>query len=120
LTSCQRGGVEALTSCQQHSSRWRFSFNSVLQVQVRRAALMWSWSSIRQHRENLKAYKSAYKAKLLSPSRPGPDTERHIQVALNAPPTQHQYTHILCLYIQYLCVYMCIYTCVYIRVCTPS
>ncbi|XP_075939319.1 intermembrane lipid transfer protein VPS13C isoform X3 [Anarhichas minor] len=58
---------------------WRYGFNSILEVHIRRLGHMWSWSSIRKHRENLKAYKTAYKAKLLSQNKPSQDTERHIQ-----------------------------------------
>ncbi|XP_068584903.1 intermembrane lipid transfer protein VPS13C isoform X2 [Cebidichthys violaceus] len=58
---------------------WRYGFNSILEVHIRRLHLMWSWSSIRKHRENLKAYKAAYKAKLLSQNKPSQDTEQHIQ-----------------------------------------
>ncbi|XP_062417923.1 intermembrane lipid transfer protein VPS13C isoform X3 [Pungitius pungitius] len=58
---------------------WRYGFNSILEVHIRRLGDMWSWSSIRKHRENLKAYKSAYKAKLLSQNKPSQDVERHIQ-----------------------------------------
>uniref|UniRef100_A0AAQ4Q6C5 Vacuolar protein sorting 13 homolog C n=2 Tax=Gasterosteus aculeatus aculeatus TaxID=481459 RepID=A0AAQ4Q6C5_GASAC len=58
---------------------WRYVFNSILEVHIRRSADMWSWSSIRKHRENLKAYKSAYKAKLLSQNKPSQDVERHTQ-----------------------------------------
>ncbi|XP_070763918.1 intermembrane lipid transfer protein VPS13C isoform X2 [Enoplosus armatus] len=58
---------------------WRYGFNSILEVHIRRFSHMWSWSNIRKHRENLKAYKSAYKAKLLSQNKPNQDTERNIQ-----------------------------------------
>ncbi|KAM8893527.1 intermembrane lipid transfer protein VPS13C isoform 2-T2 [Spinachia spinachia] len=58
---------------------WRYGFNSILEVHIRRLGDMWSWSSIRKHRENLKAYKSAYKAKLLSQNKPSQDVERQIQ-----------------------------------------
>uniref|UniRef100_A0A4W6CNT0 Vacuolar protein sorting 13 homolog C n=1 Tax=Lates calcarifer TaxID=8187 RepID=A0A4W6CNT0_LATCA len=58
---------------------WRYSFNSILEVHIRRYSHMWSWSNIRQHRENLRAYKTAYKTKLLSQSKPIQDTERQIQ-----------------------------------------
>ncbi|KAF1393337.1 hypothetical protein PFLUV_G00038030 [Perca fluviatilis] len=58
---------------------WRYGFNSVLEVQVRRYSQMWCWSNIRQHRENLKAYRTAYRDKLLSHNKPSPDTEKHIQ-----------------------------------------
>lgn len=65
--------------------RWRYSFNSILEVHIRRYSHMWSWSNIRQHRENLRAYKTAYKTKLLSQSKPIQDTERQIQVQLTDP-----------------------------------
>ncbi|XP_040904460.1 vacuolar protein sorting-associated protein 13C isoform X1 [Toxotes jaculatrix] len=58
---------------------WRYSFNSILEVHIKRYSHMWSWSYIRQHRENLKAYKTAYKTKLLSQNKPSQDTERHVQ-----------------------------------------
>ncbi|KAM9860925.1 intermembrane lipid transfer protein VPS13C [Aulostomus maculatus] len=58
---------------------WRYGFDSILQVHIRRLRNMWTWSNMRQHRQNLRTYKSAYKTKLLSPSKPSPDTERHIQ-----------------------------------------
>ncbi|XP_074513317.1 intermembrane lipid transfer protein VPS13C isoform X9 [Sebastes fasciatus] len=58
---------------------WRYGFNSILEVHIRRFSRMWTWSSIRRHRENLKAYKAAYKAKLLSQSKPSQDNDRHIQ-----------------------------------------
>ncbi|XP_035855716.1 vacuolar protein sorting-associated protein 13C isoform X4 [Sander lucioperca] len=58
---------------------WRYGYNSVLEVQVRRSSQMWCWSNIRRHRENLKAYRTAYRDKLLSHNKPSPDTEKHIQ-----------------------------------------
>ncbi|XP_027143245.1 vacuolar protein sorting-associated protein 13C isoform X3 [Larimichthys crocea] len=58
---------------------WRYAFNSILEVHIRRFSKMWSWSNIRKHRENLKAYKTAYRTKLLSQNKPNQDTERHIQ-----------------------------------------
>ncbi|XP_076592336.1 intermembrane lipid transfer protein VPS13C isoform X4 [Chaetodon auriga] len=58
---------------------WRYAFNSILEVHIRRFSRMWSWSNIRQHRKNLKAYKTAYKSKLLSQNKLNQDTERHIQ-----------------------------------------
>ncbi|XP_067454112.1 intermembrane lipid transfer protein VPS13C isoform X1 [Thunnus thynnus] len=58
---------------------WRYGFNSILEVHIRRCSHMWSWCNIRQHRENLKAYKTAYKTKLLSQSKLSLDAERHIQ-----------------------------------------
>ncbi|XP_049911811.1 intermembrane lipid transfer protein VPS13C-like, partial [Epinephelus moara] len=58
---------------------WMYAVNSILEVHVRRVSHMWSWANIRRHRDNLKAYRTAYKTKLLSPSKLSPDTERHIQ-----------------------------------------
>uniref|UniRef100_A0A3B4ZDZ9 Chorein N-terminal domain-containing protein n=1 Tax=Stegastes partitus TaxID=144197 RepID=A0A3B4ZDZ9_9TELE len=58
---------------------WLYGFNSILEVHIRRLSHMWSWSNIRQHRQNLRAYKTAYKTKLLNQSKPGQDAERHIQ-----------------------------------------
>ncbi|XP_028257848.1 vacuolar protein sorting-associated protein 13C isoform X2 [Parambassis ranga] len=58
---------------------WRYGFNSIMEVHIRRLTHMWSWSNIRRHRENLKAYKTAYKTKLLTQGKPGPDTEQQIQ-----------------------------------------
>ncbi|XP_054866363.1 intermembrane lipid transfer protein VPS13C isoform X4 [Amphiprion ocellaris] len=58
---------------------WMYGFNSILEVHIRRLSHMWSWSNIRQHRQNLRAYKTAYKTKLLSQTKPGQDAERHIQ-----------------------------------------
>ncbi|CAK6982133.1 vacuolar protein sorting-associated protein 13C isoform X1 [Scomber scombrus] len=58
---------------------WMYGLNSILEVHIRRRSSMWSWSNIRRHRENLKAYKTAYKTRLLSQSKPSPDTEHQIQ-----------------------------------------
>ncbi|XP_029986697.1 vacuolar protein sorting-associated protein 13C isoform X4 [Sphaeramia orbicularis] len=58
---------------------WKYFFNSILEVHIRRCSHMWSWTSIKQHRDNLRAYRSAYKTKLLNPSRPSPETDRQIQ-----------------------------------------
>lgn len=52
-----------------------------MDVHIRRVSRMWSWSNIRQHRQNLKAYRTAYKSKLVSPSKVSQDTEQQIQVA---------------------------------------
>ncbi|XP_036950284.1 vacuolar protein sorting-associated protein 13C isoform X4 [Acanthopagrus latus] len=67
--------------CIQNSARlwWKYAFNSIMEVHIRRFSHMWSWSNIRQHRENLKAYRTAYKTKLLSQNKPNQDTERHVQ-----------------------------------------
>ncbi|XP_035526175.1 vacuolar protein sorting-associated protein 13C, partial [Morone saxatilis] len=58
---------------------WRYAFNGIMEVHIRRCSHMWSWSNIKQHRENLKAYKTAYKTKLLSQNKPNQDTEHNIQ-----------------------------------------
>ena len=55
---------------------------SVLEVHIRRLNQMWSWSNIRKHRLTVKAYKAAYKAKLLTQGKPREDTEKQIQVIL--------------------------------------
>ncbi|MEQ2157610.1 hypothetical protein GOODEAATRI_003487, partial [Goodea atripinnis] len=59
---------------------WRYAFNSIMEVHIRRSNHMWSWSKIKQHRKNLRVYKTAYKTKLLSQNKLGPDTEKQIQV----------------------------------------
>lgn len=61
--------------------RWRYGFNSIVEVHIRRIRRMWSWSNIRRHRENLKAYKLAYKIKLLSQAKSESDTEQQVQVS---------------------------------------
>ncbi|XP_068617083.1 intermembrane lipid transfer protein VPS13C [Brachionichthys hirsutus] len=58
---------------------WRYAFNSIVEVHIRRVSRMWSWSSIRRHRETLKTYKATYKTKVLSQSKPSPEVEQQIQ-----------------------------------------
>ncbi|KAK5873459.1 hypothetical protein PBY51_018496 [Eleginops maclovinus] len=58
---------------------WRYGFNSVLQVHIRRLSTMWSWSNIRRHRDNLKTYKTAYKNKLLNQNKSSPNAEKTLQ-----------------------------------------
>ncbi|XP_074183747.1 intermembrane lipid transfer protein VPS13C [Rhinolophus sinicus] len=43
---------------------WKYAIDSVLEVHIRRCTQMWSWSNIKNHRQLLKTYKSAYKHKL--------------------------------------------------------
>ncbi|XP_078056331.1 intermembrane lipid transfer protein VPS13C isoform X2 [Mustelus asterias] len=43
---------------------WQYAIAGILQVHVRRKCRMWSWENIKSHRQNLKAYKVAYKSKL--------------------------------------------------------
>uniref|UniRef100_A0A8C5FMB7 Vacuolar protein sorting 13 homolog C n=1 Tax=Gadus morhua TaxID=8049 RepID=A0A8C5FMB7_GADMO len=61
---------------------WGYAFKSILEVHVRRFNRMWSWSNIRQHRENLKAYKAAWKARLLTQGKLSVDTDKQVQVRL--------------------------------------
>ncbi|XP_017333077.2 intermembrane lipid transfer protein VPS13C isoform X1 [Ictalurus punctatus] len=56
---------------------WMYGINSVLEVHIRRFNQMWSWTHIRGHRQRLKAYKMAYKAKLTH-SKVREDTEKQI------------------------------------------
>lgn len=51
-----------------------------MNVHIRRVSRMWSWSNIRQHRENLKAYRTAYRAKLVSSNKVSQETEQQVQV----------------------------------------
>ncbi|XP_030044282.1 intermembrane lipid transfer protein VPS13C [Microcaecilia unicolor] len=44
---------------------WQYAITSILEVHVRRYSHMWSWSNIKQHRNNLKTYKNLYKWKLI-------------------------------------------------------
>ncbi|XP_048376852.1 intermembrane lipid transfer protein VPS13C isoform X2 [Stegostoma tigrinum] len=46
------------------SKWWKYAIKGILQVHVRRKYRMWSWENIKSHRQNLKAYKVAYKNKL--------------------------------------------------------
>ncbi|XP_039469572.1 vacuolar protein sorting-associated protein 13C isoform X4 [Oreochromis aureus] len=58
---------------------WKYGFNSVMEVHVHPRSHMWSWSNIKHHRENLKAYKNAYKTKLLSQGKVSQETEQQVQ-----------------------------------------
>ncbi|KAM6980546.1 intermembrane lipid transfer protein VPS13C [Aplochiton taeniatus] len=58
---------------------WKYVMNSVLEVHIRRFNQMWSWSNIRKHRQTLKDYKAAYKAKLLTHGKMKEDTEKQTQ-----------------------------------------
>ncbi|CAJ1049975.1 vacuolar protein sorting-associated protein 13C isoform X3 [Xyrichtys novacula] len=58
---------------------WKYAFNSIMEVHIKRVSRMWSWSNIREHRKNLKDYKTAYKNKLLSQNKPNPDVEQQVQ-----------------------------------------
>ncbi|XP_041074256.1 vacuolar protein sorting-associated protein 13C-like [Polyodon spathula] len=57
---------------------WGYAITSVLEVHIRRPTQMWLWSSIRKHREHLRAYKTAYKTKLTQ-SKCGEETLKQLQ-----------------------------------------
>ncbi|XP_029431385.1 vacuolar protein sorting-associated protein 13C isoform X2 [Rhinatrema bivittatum] len=44
---------------------WQYAITGILEVHVRRYTRMWSWSNIKQHRQNLKTYRNLYKWKLI-------------------------------------------------------
>ncbi|KAK7944308.1 hypothetical protein WMY93_000036 [Mugilogobius chulae] len=58
---------------------WKYALSCIMEVHVRRRRKMWSWSSIKQHRETLKSYKNAFKTKLLNQGKTTTDTELNIQ-----------------------------------------
>ncbi|XP_075064457.1 intermembrane lipid transfer protein VPS13C isoform X2 [Mixophyes fleayi] len=64
------------------SEWWKYAITSILEVHVRRTTRSWSWSNIAQHRENLKAYKNAYKTKLTQTKVPE-ETLKNLQVMEN-------------------------------------
>ncbi|XP_064373577.1 intermembrane lipid transfer protein VPS13C isoform X2 [Dromaius novaehollandiae] len=57
---------------------WKYAGNSVLEVHIKRHTRMWSWSSIKQHRQLLKSYKNVYKNKLTQ-SKLSEEAQRQIQ-----------------------------------------
>ncbi|KAM3927460.1 intermembrane lipid transfer protein VPS13C isoform 2-T2 [Leptodactylus fuscus] len=65
---------------------WKYAITSILEIHVRRRRRMWSWSTILQHREDLKCYKNVYKAKLTQTKVPEEITkqiqamEKHLDV----------------------------------------
>ncbi|XP_014800036.1 PREDICTED: vacuolar protein sorting-associated protein 13C isoform X3 [Calidris pugnax] len=66
-------------SLHKHAKQWwKYAGNSVLEVHVKRYTRMWSWSSIKQHRQLLKSYKNVYKNKLTQ-SKLSEETQRQIQ-----------------------------------------
>lgn len=65
------------------SLRWKYGVNSVTEVHIHPLSHTWSWSNIKRHRENLKAYKNAYKTKLLSQGRVSQETEQQVQVKVS-------------------------------------
>ncbi|XP_077120280.1 intermembrane lipid transfer protein VPS13C isoform X1 [Ranitomeya variabilis] len=58
------------------SKWWNYAITSILEIHVRRRTKMWSWCNITQHRENLKCYKNAYKAKLTQTKLPEEATKQ--------------------------------------------
>ena len=44
--------------------RWHYAMNSVLEEDIRRRKMMWSWSHIVQHRRTMRQYREAYVKKL--------------------------------------------------------
>ncbi|XP_075713818.1 intermembrane lipid transfer protein VPS13C isoform X2 [Rhinoderma darwinii] len=60
------------------SEWWKYAITSILDVHVRRKTRMWLWNNISQHRENLKSYKNAYKAKLTQ-TKVSEETTKQIQ-----------------------------------------
>ncbi|XP_039860883.1 vacuolar protein sorting-associated protein 13C, partial [Simochromis diagramma] len=58
---------------------WKYGVNSVTEVHIHPLSHTWSWSNIKRHRENLKAYKNAYKTKLLSQGKVSQETEQQVQ-----------------------------------------
>ncbi|KAM9764616.1 LOW QUALITY PROTEIN: intermembrane lipid transfer protein VPS13C [Menidia menidia] len=58
---------------------WSYALSSILEVHVRRLSHMWSWSSIRQHRQNLRAYRSLYQGRLLGTRGQGPEADSKVQ-----------------------------------------
>lgn len=57
---------------------WKYAITGILEINVRRRTRMWSWSSISQHRGNLKCYKNAYRIKLTQTKAPE-ETTKQIQ-----------------------------------------
>ncbi|MGH0117440.1 UNVERIFIED_CONTAM: hypothetical protein FKN15_034627 [Acipenser sinensis] len=43
---------------------WGYAITSISEVHIRSPTQMWLWSSIKKHRQHLRAYKTAYKTKL--------------------------------------------------------
>ncbi|KAL4641944.1 vacuolar protein sorting-associated protein 13C isoform X1 [Arapaima gigas] len=57
---------------------WIYAINSILEVHIKKVNRMWSWTQILKHRQTLKAYKAAYKAKLTQ-GKLKEDIEKQIQ-----------------------------------------
>ncbi|XP_058851035.1 intermembrane lipid transfer protein VPS13C-like isoform X2 [Acipenser ruthenus] len=57
---------------------WGYAITSISEVHIRRPTQMWLWSSIKKHRQHLRAYKTAYKTKLTQ-SKCGEETLKQLQ-----------------------------------------
>ncbi|XP_032870852.1 vacuolar protein sorting-associated protein 13C isoform X2 [Amblyraja radiata] len=58
---------------------WKYVVTGILEVHLRRKYRMWSWDHIKRHRQNLKAYKVAYKNKLTQ-TKPSEELLKQLQV----------------------------------------
>lgn len=68
----------AVTLKEDPKEWWKYAITGILEINVRRRTRMWSWSSISQHRGNLKCYKNAYRIKLTQTKAPE-ETTKQIQ-----------------------------------------
>jgi len=59
--------------------RWKYAGDSVLEVHIKRCTRMWSWSTIKQHRQLVKTYRTIYRSKLTL-GKLSEETQRQIQV----------------------------------------
>ncbi|XP_078286094.1 intermembrane lipid transfer protein VPS13C isoform X3 [Rhinoraja longicauda] len=58
---------------------WKYVVTGILEVHLRRKYRMWSWDHIKRHRQNLKAYKVAYKNKLTQ-TKPSEELLKQLQI----------------------------------------
>ncbi|XP_067829405.1 intermembrane lipid transfer protein VPS13C isoform X2 [Heptranchias perlo] len=61
------------------SKWWEYAITGILEVHLRRKYRMWSWANIKSHRQNLKAYKIAYKSKLTQ-TKPSEEILKQLQI----------------------------------------
>eukprot|EP00062_Callorhinchus_milii_P002445 gi/632938634/ref/XP_007905785.1/ PREDICTED: vacuolar protein sorting-associated protein 13C [Callorhinchus milii] len=57
---------------------WQYAITGILEVHIRRKSQMWSWKTIKSHRQNLKAYKLSYKNKLMQ-TKPSDELLKQLQ-----------------------------------------
>ncbi|XP_040536540.1 vacuolar protein sorting-associated protein 13C isoform X2 [Gallus gallus] len=57
---------------------WKYAGDSVLEVHIKRCTRMWSWSTIKQHRQLVKTYRTIYRSKLTL-GKLSEETQRQIQ-----------------------------------------